>query len=80
MATEALLEQILKLPGDERAELARQVLLSLEPDEFDDDIDHAWATEIHRRREAVRCGDVKLLDWVDARQQILDEPNQARSV
>ena len=25
-------------------------------------------------------GDVKLLDWVDARQQILDELNQARSV
>ena len=61
-------------------DLSRQVLLSPKPDEFDDDIEHAWATEIHRRREAVRCGDVKLLDWVDARQQILDELNQARSV
>ena len=79
MATEALLEQILKLPADERAELARQVLLSLEPEEFSDDVEQAWVAEIQRRREAIRRGDVQLLDWVDVRRQILDELNQARS-
>ena len=79
MATEVLLEQVLKLPVEERAELARQVLLSLEPEEFSGDVEQAWMAEIQRRREAIRRGEVQLLEWVDVRRQILDELSQARS-
>ncbi len=79
MAAERLLEQILKLPVDERAELARQVLLSLEPEEFNDDAEQAWVAEIQRRREAIRRGEVQLLDWIDVRREIIDELSQARS-
>ena len=76
MVTHELLEQVLKLPTAERAEVARQVLLSLEPEGFEDDAEKAWVTEIQRRREAVRRGDVQLLDWADVRQQILGELNE----
>lgn len=70
MAVETLLGEILKLPVDERAELARRVLLSLEPNEFGDDAEQAWMEEIQRRREAIRSGDAQLMDWGDVRRQI----------
>jgi putative addiction module component (TIGR02574 family) len=79
MATEALLEQVLKLPVHERAEFARQVLLSLKPDEVTGDAEQAWLAEIQRRRLAIRQGDVQLLEWVDVRRQILGELSRARS-
>ena len=79
MAAQEILQQILKLPIAERAEVARQVLLSLEPEGFDEDAEQAWVAEIQRRREAIRRGDVQLLEWADVRQQILGELGQARS-
>ena len=79
MANQELLEQVLKLPSAERAEVARQVLLSLEPEGFDDDAEQAWVAEIQRRRDAIRRGEVQLLEWADVRQQILAELGQARS-
>jgi len=78
MATDLLLDQVLKLPADERAELARQVLLSLEPEEFSADAEQTWVAEIQRRREAIRRGEVQLLEWSDVRRQILDELSQTR--
>ena len=79
MTNESLLEQVLKLPANERAEVAQQVLLSLEPAEFCDDVDHAWVAEIQQRRAAIRNGEVQLLEWADVRRQILGELGQARS-
>ena len=77
MAEETLLEEILKLPVDRRAELARQVLLSLEPNQSDDDAEQGWMDEIQRRREAIRSGDAQLMDWVDARRQLIGELNSS---
>ena len=59
----ATLTRLLDLPADERAELARQLLQSLEPADVDPDAEQAWAEEIDRRLESVERGEAKLSDW-----------------
>lgn len=77
----SLLTQALQLPHDERAELAMQLLRSLEPDNegelTTDEWEAAWSAEIDRRVREVDDGRVELLDgdevhaavraWLDAR-------------
>jgi putative addiction module component (TIGR02574 family) len=60
----------LALPHPDRAELARQLLLSLEPDDFDEDADVQWAAEIERRVAAIERGDYSASDWRDAMARI----------
>ena len=45
------LEELLKLPPDERSAAAEALLESLEQDEADPDVEEAWAIEIERRIE-----------------------------
>ena len=52
LSTERILEDVLSLPEDQRAELAVRLLQSLDR-EIDPDAEEAWATEIERR---CRCG------------------------
>ena len=66
MSTGDVLNQVLALPESERAEIAHELLLSLEELPFDDDVDSVWAAEIQRRRESIRNGTVQLADWDDA--------------
>jgi len=54
------------LQAAERAEVAHRLLLSLEPADFDEDVDQAWAEEVRRRLLAIREGRTKLLDWDEA--------------
>ena len=61
-----ILQAAMALDAHERAEIAHQLLLSLEPDVGDDDVEQAWAEEIRRRRRAIREGRVALRDWNDA--------------
>jgi putative addiction module component (TIGR02574 family) len=58
-----LVDQILLLPADQRAALARQIIVSLEPPTIDDDADAAWDAEIERRLGQVERGEVTPLDW-----------------
>ena len=60
-----ILNDALELPSAERAEVAHQLLLSLEPDDYEDaaDVDRSWAIEIKRRLEAIRSGNAQLTDW-----------------
>ena len=54
-----LREKLMKLPPDERLELADELYSSV-PAEFDDPgWDHAWAGEIRKRIEAIRAGRVE---------------------
>ena len=55
-----------RLSSIERAALARQLLLSLEDDPFDDDWEAAWADELSRRADRLEKGEVSLSDWDDA--------------
>ncbi len=61
-----VLQAAMALAADERAQIAHQLLLSLEPDVVHDDVEQAWAEEIRRRRRAIREGRVALRDWDDA--------------
>ncbi|MBI2824875.1 MAG: addiction module protein [Planctomycetia bacterium] len=58
-----VLTAALSLNLSERAELAHQLLLSLEPGSMDEDVDESLANEIRRRRDAIREGRTTLRDW-----------------
>ncbi len=61
-----LVTTALDLPADDRAELARQLILSLEPAQVDADADSEWEAEIERRLQAADRGDAALGDWRQA--------------
>jgi len=59
--SKVVLEEALKLTANERAEVAEQLLASL--DEVpDNDVDQAWQEEIQRRLQQVERGEVELID------------------
>jgi putative addiction module component (TIGR02574 family) len=61
-----LVERTMRLPEGERAELARQLILSLEPAEVSAQEEQAWEAEIERRLAAHDRGEVTAIDWRDA--------------
>jgi len=56
-----LLTEALELPLDERAEMAAELLESLEPAETG--VQEAWAEEIQKRVAAARAGELESTDW-----------------
>ncbi|HYG64032.1 MAG TPA: addiction module protein [Thermoanaerobaculia bacterium] len=64
-----LLEQALQLPLDERAELASEILASLDG-EPEPGAEEAWAREIERRAARVLSGESEGIPWEDVRQRI----------
>jgi putative addiction module component (TIGR02574 family) len=72
LTTERILEDVLSLPEDQRAELAVRLLQSLDR-ESDPDTEEAWVTEIERRCAAVDAGEITLSDWHDVRRRIEKE-------
>jgi putative addiction module component (TIGR02574 family) len=67
--TAALLDQVLSLPEQKRAEIAVRLLESLEP-ETPSDVEAAWAKEIESRCAAVDAGTLSTSDWNDVRARI----------
>ncbi|MDP1947277.1 MAG: addiction module protein [Nitrospirota bacterium] len=59
--TQAIVEQALKLSPTERADVAEQLLASLD-EALDSDVEKAWQEEIQRRRQQVERGEVELID------------------
>ena len=53
--------EALRLPVDERARLAADLLESL--DEAEEAVEAAWAAEIEKRVAAIRAGEVGSTDW-----------------
>jgi putative addiction module component (TIGR02574 family) len=67
MAIEAdLVERTMHLSEADRAELARRLILSLEPGEIEADVERAWEIEIERRISAYEKGEANAVDWPDA--------------
>lgn len=59
--SKVVLEEALKLTANERAEVAEQLIASL--DEVPDtDVEQAWQEEVQRRLQQVERGEVKLID------------------
>lgn len=68
-ATEEVLKSALQLELDQRAELAAELLASLDgaPDE---DAEAAWAVEIERRAARARSGEDTGRPWPEVRDRI----------
>ena len=65
-----LLEEALQLPPDQRAELAGDLLATLEPDTPSEQRTEAeWIAEIERRARAAMAGSPGV-SWLEARAQI----------
>jgi putative addiction module component (TIGR02574 family) len=60
-----VLEDALTLPVEERAQVAHELLRSLEPE--DADAGDAWTDEIRRRIDEVETGTAQLDDWETVR-------------
>ena len=75
-----LLNSALQLPAPQRAALAHELLLSLEPQNFDADADTAWAREIEVRMAAVAQGNYVAQDWREAIAQIREGLSQETSL
>ena len=66
-----LLREALTLPLDERADVAAELLASLDEAEVERpaDVEAAWAAEIERRARRVMAGESTGLPWEDVRRR-----------
>src|SRR5207248_10348034 len=65
-----LVQRALSLATADRAELARQLILSLKGGELDADAEALWEAEIERRSARVEGGEANLLDWRESVERI----------
>ena len=66
---ESVLAQALRLDPDDRAQLAAELIASLDGP-ADADVEAAWAAEIDRRVAAVEAGAMSLSPWPEIKQRI----------
>ena len=71
-AAKTVLAEALGLDSDERAEVAAELIASLDG-EADEGVEAAWAAEIERRMAAIDAGTVTLTPWPDAKRRIEEE-------
>jgi putative addiction module component (TIGR02574 family) len=71
-AAKAVLADALRLREEERAELAAEVLASLDGP-ADPDAEAAWETEIRRRIDAIDAGAMEFEPWDSVKQRIEKE-------
>lgn len=70
---ETLLRQALDLGPDERADLAAELLASLEPADDPETVRTLWAQELEKRARRALSGESPGEDWAVVRQRIADE-------
>jgi putative addiction module component (TIGR02574 family) len=63
-----LLQKALALPENERAELAGNLISSLDTT-VDQDVDAAWQQEVVRRLHEVQSGKVETISWEEVQQR-----------
>jgi putative addiction module component (TIGR02574 family) len=73
-----LLAEALRLPENERGDVAAQLIESLDPI-ADTDVEAAWAEEIQQRIAELKDGRVKPQSWDEARKLILDDRDEPLS-
>jgi putative addiction module component (TIGR02574 family) len=71
-AAKAVLADALRLGPNERAEVAAEVLASLDGP-ADQDAESAWEQEISRRVQAIEAGAIELESWDDVKRRIENE-------
>ena len=78
-AAEAVLADASRLDLDARAEVAAELLVSLDGP-ADPDAESAWAAEIERRVAAIEAGTAKLEAWEDVKRTRLRRIGRGRPV
>ena len=72
-----LREEVLKLPAQERARIASNLLASLDSEAVDEEeIDQLWSAETQRRAAMLESGDAGTLTWDDIQQRFADRRGQ----
>lgn len=69
MSSDELRSAVLALPREERAELAEELIRSLD-EAREEGVEAAWVREITRRAREVAEGSVQPVDWDQARARI----------
>ncbi len=69
MDSRAVLLEALRLPVEERAAIAGELIRSLDT-EIDADAEAEWSVEIRKRLEKVDAGVAKTIGWSEARRRI----------
>lgn len=68
--TQELLREVLALPAEDRADVAAELLASLDDAEVKTaDIEAAWAAEIEKRARRVLAGESQGIPWEDVRRR-----------
>ncbi len=65
-----ILREALQLPPEERADVAAELLASLD-ETGDEGVEEAWALEIERRAHRVLAGESTGTDWAEVRARLL---------
>ena len=73
MSAQELIEQALRLPAADRAEVAAEMLFSLSSDESLDVDEREWIAEIESRRDETSRGAVVMRAWSDVRADLLND-------
>lgn len=71
-AADAVLADALRLEPEARAEIAAELLASLDGP-ADPDAEAAWSEEFEKRITAIEAGTMKLESWGDVRRRISEE-------
>ncbi len=69
---ESVLQEALKLPGKDRADIAARLIASLDAESTESpaDVEEAWAAEIERRCEALDAGTTTTRSWEEVLRRI----------
>ena len=67
--SQVVLEEALKLSPNERAEVAEQLIASLE-EAPDTDVEQAWQEEVQRRFQQIEQGEVKTIPWEEVQRRL----------
>ncbi|HEV3074922.1 MAG TPA: addiction module protein [Thermoanaerobaculia bacterium] len=69
---EVLLQEVLKLPAEERADVAAELLASLEsvPAAEAEEIEREWGAEIERRARRVLAGESPGVSWEEVKRSV----------
>ncbi|HTM43709.1 MAG TPA: addiction module protein [Polyangiaceae bacterium] len=78
MKLDELLPEVMALRPSERAQLARDLLHSLEAEQ-DENWEAAWAKELEKRVRDLESGAVKAVPWEEARERILARLKERRA-
>jgi putative addiction module component (TIGR02574 family) len=70
---EELLEQVLRLPKEQRLRLADRIWKSIEDEGWPEDVHPAWKAEIARRLQSVKDGTAVLVDGQAHLQRLRDK-------